>query len=254
MPIIAEHQLLSPLQTAAAFFRRLSVEEYHRLLEIGVLSEGEPVELLEGVMVNKWEEVAAKPPSLLDFRGFRKLTVTDYHKMIDAGVLKEGERVELLEGYLVNKMSHNTPHWVAIQKLTKRLVLIAPPGWEPCCQLPISLPDSEPEPDGVLARGNEETFANHHPLPAEIGLVVEVSDTSLQLDRQEKGRIYARVSIPVYWIINLVDRIVEVYSEPNPSKSPPAYETRTDFKPGDRLPIALDGKLIGTINVSDLLP
>lgn len=254
MPTTAEPHSPTPLQTVAAFFRRLTAEEYHRLLDIGVLTEGEPVELLEGVMVNKWELFAAEPPSLLSISGCRKLTVTDYHKMIDAGILKEGEPVELLEGYLVKKMSHNTPHGVTVQKLTKRLVLLAPPGWEARCQLPVTLPESEPEPDGVLVRGDEATFANHHPLPTEIGLVVEVADSSLQLDRREKRRIYAQAGIPVYWVINVADRQIEVYTDPDTSVNPPAYQTRTDYKPGDQLPITLDGKAVGTIPVSDLLP
>ena len=244
----------SPLQAVNGFLHRITVPEYHDLLTIGVLREGEPVELLDGYMIHKWDVVSAAPPSLASITGFRRLTVEDYHKMLAAGMLRDGEPVELLEGYLVRKTSHNTPHGIAVQKLTKRLVRVAPPGWEPRCQLPITLPTSEPEPDGLLARGDESTFATHHPFPSEIGLVIEVSDTSLGFDRGEKGRIYARAAIPVYWIVNVADRQVEVYSNPDPVADPPRYRDRTDYRPGDQIPITLDGTTPATIAVSDLLP
>jgi len=246
-------QTQSPLSAVAAFFRRLTVDEYHRMLEVGVLVEGEPVELLDGVMVNKWGSINADPPSLLSISGFRKITVAEYHKMIDAGIIKEGERVELLEGYLVKKMSHNTPHGVTVQKLTKRLVQLAPSGWEPRVQLPITLPNSEPEPDGVLARGDEATFGSHHPLPTELGLVIEVSDSSLAFDRRDKGRIYAQAGIPVYWIINLQDRHIEVYTDPDPAADPPAYATRIDYGLADAVPLVLDGGTVATLPVAELI-
>lgn len=243
----------SPLLAVRGFLRKFTVDEYHRMIPAGILYEGEPVELLEGYVVKKWENITAEPPSLPSISGFRKFTVAEYHKMLDTGILRDGERVELLEGYLVQKMSHNTPHGITVQKLNKRLVRLAPPGWEPWTQLPVSLPDSEPEPDGVLARGDETTFADHHPLPGEIGLIVEVSDSSLLIDRREKGRIYATVGILLYWIVNIPDRQVEVYTDPDPAATPPAYRTRTDYRPGDTVPLVLDGQLAGSIAVSDLL-
>lgn len=230
------------------------MEEYHRLLKIGVLTEGEPVELLEGVMVNKWETLAAEPPSLLSISGCRKLTVSDYHKMINAGILKEGEPVELLEGYLVNKISLNPPHESSLRRLMNFLPLRLPSGWFSQYQCAITLSESEPEPDGSVLRGALADYDGRLPVPNEIGIVIEVAHSSLFIDRSEKGRIYASAGIPVYWIINVVDRIIEVYSAPNSSPNPSAYQTRTDYKPGDQLPIVLDGKLVGTVLVSDLLP
>jgi Uma2 family endonuclease len=254
VPITAEPQSPSPLQAVAAFFRRLTAEEYHRLLNIGVLTEGEPVELLEGVMVNKWESFAADPPSLLSISGCRKLTVADYHKMIDAGIVKEGEPVELLEGYLVNKMSRNPPHESSLRRLMNFLPLLLPVGWFSQYQCAIALSESEPEPDGAVLRGVLTDYDGRLPGPGEIGIVIEVAHSSLLIDRNEKGRIYAIAGVPVYWVINVVDRIIEVYTEPNRSASPPAYRTRTDYKPGEQLPIILDGKQAATIPVSDLLP
>ena len=198
--------------------------------------------------------IATVPLSFLSRTLYPKVTVAEYHQMIQDGVFDDGDPIELLEGYLVQKMSHNTPHASAVHKLNKRLMRLAPAGWEARSQLPITLSDSEPEPDGVLAKGDEATFATHHPLPGELGLVVEVADTSRYADRREKGRIYARAGIPVYWIVNVADRQIEVYTDPDTTANPPAYRTRTDHKPGDTVPITLDGAQVGTIAVDELLP
>jgi Uma2 family endonuclease len=84
--------------------------------------------------------------------------------------------------------------------------------------------------------------------------VAEVADSSLHIDRHEKGRIYARAGIPVYWIVNVVDKQIEVYTDPDPTANPPAYRTRTDYKPGDQLPVTLHGKQAATIAVTEMLP
>jgi Uma2 family endonuclease len=198
--------------------------------------------------------IATVPPSFLARTLYPKVTVDEYHQMIKDGVFDDGDPIELIEGYLVQKMSHNPPHSVAVQRLTKRLIRLAPLGWEVRCQLPITLADSEPEPDGLLARGDEATFTTHHPAPIEIGLVVEVADSSRYSDRIEKGRVYARAGIPVYWIVNVADRRVEVYTNPDTTANPPAYKTRTDYQPGDVVSVMLDGAVAGTVAVSELLP
>jgi Uma2 family endonuclease len=198
--------------------------------------------------------IAIVPPSFLARTLYPKVTVDEYHQMIKDGVFDDGDPIELIEGYLVQKMPHNTPHASGVHKLSKRLMRLAPPGWEARSQLPITLADSEPEPDVVLAKGDEAAFDAHHPLPAELGLVAEVADSSRYSDRIEKGRIYARAGIPVYWIVNVADRRVEVYTDPDTAANPPAYKTRTDYQPGDMVPITLDGTVAGTIVVSELLP
>lgn len=205
-------------------------------------------------MVNKMQPVTAQPPSLLGMAGFRKLTVDEYHRMLDAGILIEGEPIELLEGYLVNKMPRNPPHDVTLQRLDKRLHRLALSGWEIRIQLAVTFTESEPEPDGAIVRGDDFTFATRHPGPQDFGIIIEVADSTLAFDRNEKGRIYARAGIPVYWIVNVADRQIEVYTDPDVVAQPPAYRTRTDYKPGDDLPITLDGKQTGTIPVNDLLP
>ncbi len=193
------------------------------------------------------------PPPLLSLAGFKQFTPAQYHKLIDSGVIMEGEAVELLEGYLVEKGMRNPPHEMSLRRMTARLPRHAP-GWFLQVQGAIALGASEPEPDGVLLRGDETTCDGRIPTVADIGLVIEVSDSTLAFDRRDKGRIYARVGIPVYWIINVVDRQIEVYTNPDATANPPAYRTRTNYAITDAVPVVLDGVAAGTIPVSELLP
>jgi Uma2 family endonuclease len=185
---------------------------------------------------------------------FRRFTVAEYHELIRIGVLTTEDRVELIGGYLVNKMPQNDPHASTVQRLTDDLVRLVPAGWRAWVQLPITLADSEPEPDGAVVRGDRRTYDHRKPSPSDFGVVIEVADTSLRFDRVVKSDDYARAGIPVYWIINLVDSRVEVYTDPDPVSTPAAYRTRTDYASGQDVPLVLDGVTVGSIPVADLLP
>jgi hypothetical protein len=184
---------------------------------------------------------------------FHRFSVATYQHLTRLGVLTEDDNVELIDGYVVMKMAHSPPHDVAVQRLSRRLFRVAPPDWQVRIQLATTLATSEPEPDAVLARGDETAFATRHPGPADIGFVAEVSATSLDFDRLDKGRVYAQSAIPTYWILNVVDRQVEVYTDPRPADPVPAYATRNDYRAGDSVPLVLDGQTIGHIPVADLI-
>src|SRR5207249_258912 len=100
--------------------------------------------------------------------------------------------------------------------------------WVVRIQMPVTLDTSEPEPDIVLARGPEREFANRHPAPADVVLVVESSDSTLTYDRSVKGPAYARNGLPEYWIINVVDRRVEVFTDPTGPDPAPTYRQRRE--------------------------
>jgi Uma2 family endonuclease len=85
-------------------------------------------------------------------------------------------------------------------------------------------------------------------------MVIEVANTSLDTDRDDKSRIYACVGLPMYWIVNVVDRQIEVYEQPSGPTANPAYGTQRIFRPCDAVPVVLDGATIRTIRVVDLLP
>jgi Uma2 family endonuclease len=186
--------------------------------------------------------------------GFRRFSVAEYHRLIQLGFLTEDDNLELLEGYLVHKMTRDPPHDNAILKGNKRLLRLLPTGWELRVQCAVTLTDSEPEPDFAVVSGYETTNQNRHPRAADIGLVIEVADSSLPGDRDDKGRIYARNGIVCYWIVNLVDRQVEVYTAPSGPTANPGYGQRTDHQPGDLIPLDFGGGTVIRVAVQDLMP
>jgi Uma2 family endonuclease len=197
---------------------------------------------------------AANLPLLGSQAGFRRFTVDEYHRLIEMGFLTEDDNLELLEGYLVHKMTRNPPHDGTLHQALKRLTRLAPPGWDVRVQSAVTLTDSEPEPDLAVIREDPSQYMNRHPSAADVGLVVEVSDSTLPGDRADKGRIYSRAGIPCYWIINLADRQVEVYTSPSGPTAAPAYARRQEYRVGDAVPLTLDGAAIASLPVQDLLP
>jgi Uma2 family endonuclease len=158
-----------------------------------------------------------------------------------------------LEGWIVRKMTQNPPHATASGYAQAILRALLPPAWHVREQKPISTADSQPEPDLAVVQGSMGRYATRHPRPVDIALVIEVADTTLEEDRVRKGRLYARARIPVYWIINLVESQVEVYTDPKAGKSP-AYQRRQDYGATDRVALIIAGKEIGRIAVRELLP
>lgn len=183
-----------------------------------------------------------------------RLSVEQYHEMVRSGILDHGARVEFLEGCLVAKMTKHPPHELAKGLVFDALLRILPEACFLLMETPVTTGDSEPEPDVVLVRGQRRDYRDRHPRPEEVALVVEVSDSSLALDRASKARIYARAGIPAYWLVNLVDRRVEVHSDPTGPAEAPAYRHRAELGPGAEVPVVIGGREVGRIAVADLLP
>jgi Uma2 family endonuclease len=182
-----------------------------------------------------------------------RLSVVQYHQMVQSGILTDDDPVELLEGWLVPKMPRNPPHRPATQLLREALVELVPSGWFVDAQEPITTDDSEPEPDIVVVRGERRDYRERHPGPTDLGLVVEVADTTLQRDRGAKQRLYAAAGLPCYWIVNLSEQQIEVYEHPTPESSPPHYAHRRDYRPGERVALLLDGAPVGEVAVGEVL-
>ena len=195
------------------------------------------------------ESVAAIPNDLI-----WRLSIEQYHAIIQAGILTDDDSVELLEGWLVFKMPKNPPHRVTTRLVRTALENILPAGWYVDSQEPITLSNSEPEPDIVVVRGDTRQYLARHPGAEDIALIIEVSDTTLQRDRTVKKRIYARAGISIYWIVNLVEEQVEVYSQPLVEVEQPDYSQRLDFGRSAVIPIIIEGIEIGAIAVNSLLP
>ena len=192
---------------------------------------------------------AIAPPDLI-----WRLAVHQYHEMIAAGILTEDDPVELLAGCLVPKMPKNPPHTLANGLIHEAIVRLLPKGWFADSQEPITTDDSEPEPDVRVVRGERRAYADRHPGPLELGLVVEVSDATLERDRKLKKQLYGQSLVPVYWIVDLRHRRLEVYTDPSGPVDVPGYGSRREFVDGDEVPLVLDGVEVGRIPVSDFLP
>lgn len=182
------------------------------------------------------------------------MSIEQYHAIIQAGILTDDDSVELLEGWLVFKMPKNPPHRATTRLVRTALENILPAGWYVDSQEPITLSNSEPEPDIVVVRGDTRQYLDRHPGAEDIALIIEVSDTTLQRDRTVKKRIYARAGISIYWIVNLVEEQVEVYSQPLVEVEQPDYSQRLDFGRSAVIPIIIEGIEIGAIAVDALLP
>lgn len=182
-----------------------------------------------------------------------RFSVEQYHEMIGAGILHDDDRVELIEGLLVRKMSKNPPHVFALDTLRDFLFRQALQKWVIRLQDPITLGKSEPEPDLVLARGTRRDYTERHPSPADVGLAVEVADSTLAEDRGYKKSVYAQSRIAQYWIVNLVDGQIEVYNDPTGRGSQADYRVQRVYKLGESVPLTLDDVEIVNVPVSELI-
>lgn len=183
----------------------------------------------------------------------RTWTRAEYDRLIEIGVF-EGEPIELIGGELMVAEPQGSAHYTAIGLVEDALRSALGAGWLVRTQGPIALSDdSEPEPDIAVIRGSRRDFRAEH--PARPALVVEVSESSLALDREHKGSLYAAAGLADYWILNLVDRVLEVYREPMP-------DTRSRFgwryTSAEVLPASATGTMLAVptvqIAVTDLLP
>jgi len=181
--------------------------------------------------------------------------VEEYHRATAAGAFRPDERLELIGGEIYENMSpQRSPHASGISAVEEALRNILPESHFIRIQSPLTfLPDSEPEPDVAVVAGSWRDYIESHPSTAVF--VAEESDTSLSTDRTLKAGLYASAGIPEYWILNLNERLLEVYRDPVPSPSEPfghgyrSIQRLTDTETAAPL-YAPDAQ----IRVADLLP
>lgn len=185
--------------------------------------------------------------------GLWRFSVDNYHQMLEHGILWEGAPVELLDGLLVQKMPTSTDHATVARLVAALLRQVVPAGWFVDEDKPMTIqPRSEPEPDTSVIRGRIRDYLRRHPSPTDTALVVEVSYSSYARDRGEKWAIYARDGVPVYWIVNLeaAPARLEVYSLPVDGE----YTQAATLTAADRADVVLDGVVVGSVAVAELLP
>ncbi len=183
----------------------------------------------------------------------RRWKRAEYGRLVDLGVF-DNEPLELIGGHLIVAEPKGEYHSSAVNAVEYAIRAVLPPGWIVRTQAPLSLDDeSSPEPDVVVVPGRPGDYRYAH--PARPPLAIEVSDSSLSFDRQQKGSLFARAGLEDYWIVNLVDRVLEVHRDPAADASAAfgwRYRSVVVLGPGAVVvPLAFPD--IG-LAVSDLLP
>jgi Uma2 family endonuclease len=185
-------------------------------------------------------------PVPLTWADLYRFTVDEYERSV-----LDNPRVELINGYVVTKMGKKPPHVWTVDCAEQWLRANIPVAWCVRRESPVRIPDfDEPEPDVTIARGSRATYRNRHPGPGDVALIIEAAETTYDRDRGDKWLAYAKAGIPVYWIINLVQHQIEVYTDPQPA----GYQSRVDFTPGQTISVIIDGQQIGQVAVDDILP
>ena len=162
----------------------------------------------------------------------RSFTVAEYRRMVEAGILSEADRVELIDGEVFEMSPIGEPHAACVDVLNELIrdrlghsVIVRVQG-------PVQLDDfSEPQPDVSILKRRDDFYRTAHPRPEDIILVIEVSDTTLEYDRQIKVPLYARAGVPEVWVVNVSDERIETYANPAGG----AYQTVNSHGRGDEL-------------------
>ena len=159
----------------------------------------------------------------------RLFTVDEYHRMADAGILAEDERIELIDGEIVEMTPIGTRHLGCVINATRLFITRLGDRAVVSPQNPVViLPRSEPQPDLLLLRPGIVSYSHRRPVSEDVLLAVEVADTTVRFDRFVKGRLYARASIPEFWICLAAEGAIEVYRSP----SAEGYAGVTQHGPG----------------------
>ena len=179
-----------------------------------------------------------------------RLTVRQFERMIDAGVFPERHRVELLGGILVEKMTKHEPHSFALARLGDDLRRMLPEEWDVRQEAPVRCGARwRPEPDLAIVRGPHERYGLEVPGVADVGLLVEAADSSYATDRVVRWAGYAAAGVPVYWIVNIAARVLEVYTEPTGRGRSATYREVKTYRAGEAVPVVLDGREVGQVVV-----
>jgi Uma2 family endonuclease len=186
-------------------------------------------------------------------RGIYRMTPRQFRKAIDAGVF--GERhVELLAG-IPFIMSENPPHILAAARVYAALLAVAAaPRWFVNKEHRLALGRWRPLPDAVVLHGPDATYGTRLARADDVALLVEVADTSYPKDSGLKLRLYASFRIPIYWIVDLNRRLIEVRTEPFGKAKQAGYARCAVYQEQDQLPVVLEVIDLGRIVVDDLLP
>ena len=160
-----------------------------------------------------------------------RFTVADYYRMAETGVLSQDARVELLDGKILDMMPIDPLHGGSVKRLNRLFSSLAHGRWLVSTQDPVRLDDhSEPQPDLMLLKPTADDYTGRHPRPEDVFLLIEVANSSLKIDWEEKLPAYGRAGIAEVWIVNLRDKTIEVYREPRFA----GYSVKKVLGPGEQ--------------------
>ncbi|BAY30486.1 hypothetical protein NIES2107_23310 [Nostoc carneum NIES-2107] len=178
----------------------------------------------------------------------RKFTVEQYHKMLESGILTENDRVELIRGEIIEMSPIGTKHAACVNRLINLLVQLLGKHVIVAAQNPIRLNDnSEPQPDVALLKPRDDFYATAHPQPQDIFLLIEVADSTIEYDREQKIPLYAEANIIEVWIVDINEQIVEVYQQPTAA----GYQHIQKFASGQT--VSIPGLSDVNISVNEIL-
>ena len=164
----------------------------------------------------------------------RHFSVGEYYRMAEAGLFTEDDRVELIEGEIIEMNPIGSRHAACVGRLTELPGSMTRDVAIVRVQNPVQVNDySEPLPDVTLLKRRDDFYAQANPGAADVLLIIEVSDTTLEYDRQVKLPLYARARIPEVWIVNIPEDTIEVYARPSRGK----YQDALTVERGQRLPL-----------------
>jgi hypothetical protein len=184
-----------------------------------------------------------------------RLTVRQFLEMIRQGIFPHDARIELLRGILVEHPKRSTQHDFVVCELANQLRKLLPTPWFVREEKSIELGrTSRAGPDIALIRGPRELHHPGAPRAEAVGCLIEVSDSTYPYDRGVKWRVYASAMVPIYWIVNITKRQIEVYRDPQGRGKAAIYRELTVFGPDSEIPVLLEAQEIGKISVKDIIP
>ena len=197
----------------------------------------------------------SESPDLLEWipTPLYRMSLERYEAMVESGIFTKRDRFHLINGFLVAKVTQGDEHCEADDLCRVALEGVLPPGWYVRSEQASPAPARwRAEPDEAVVRGSIRDYGRRKrgtPGASDVSLIIEVADSSMLADRAMAG-VYGRAGIPIYWIVNLVDRQVEVCTSPNSTGT----SSRVDFHPGENVPVVLDGVQVALIAVNDIMP
>ena len=178
----------------------------------------------------------------------RRFTVEDFHRMGEAGIFSEDDRVELVDGEIVNITPIGSRHAACVARLTRLLSSRLGTTAIVWIQNPIRLDEhSEPQPDVAVLRARPDFYEHAHPGPQDVLLLIEVADTSTEIDRSVKLPLFAKAGIGEVWLVDLVGGFVQVCRQPTPQ----GYQMIRQLQGADQLSAEALPKLV--MSVSEIL-